>query len=94
MTQQETHQITHSQLSTSMFQSEVDSLEDDEELNEVAIAPTNLDISPQTVRITRPVQPTDFVLQRALASEKELLDLVYRYLYNLLHKSQWYNSKA
>ncbi|KAI8373623.1 Tub protein [Choanephora cucurbitarum] len=78
MTQQEPHHITHPQLSANILQPETDNFEEDDELNEVAIAPTHLDTSSHTVRITRPVQPTDFVLERALVSEKELLDLVYR----------------
>ena len=82
MTQQEPDHRTHPQLSANILRPEAESFEedDDDELNEVAIAPTHLDTNPQTVRITRPVQPTDFVLERALVSEKELLDLVYRYL--------------
>lgn len=83
MTQPETHQVVHPQLSTEAFDAprSRDMEEDDEEeeeQNEVAIAPTNIDLSSQTVRVTRPVQPPDFILPRPLTTEKELLDLAFR----------------
>jgi tubby-related protein 1 len=82
MTQPETHQVVHPQLSTETFEIHSnrngDDEEEEEELNEVAIAPTNIDLSSQTVRVTRPVQPTDFILPRPLTTEKELLDLAFR----------------
>jgi hypothetical protein len=85
--QQESHQVVHPQLSAESFelprdanleQGEQD--EDDETSNsDMAIAPTDMDLdSQQTVRVTRPEQPTDFILQRPLTTEKELLDLAFR----------------
>jgi tubby-related protein 1 len=83
MTQPESYQVVHPQLSTETFEmpSNHDVAEEDEEEEEqngIAIAPTNIDLSTQTVRVTRPVQPTDFILPRPLTTEKELLDLAFR----------------
>lgn len=80
MTQPDTHQIVHPQLSTESFSNptSLDEEDEEEELNEVAIVPTDLDTSSQTVRVTRPVPPTDFILQRPLTTEKELLDIAFR----------------
>lgn len=52
--------------------------DDDNELNDAPIAPTDIDLETQTVRVTRPVPPTDFVLSRPIATEKEMLDLAFR----------------
>lgn len=84
--QRESHQVVHPQLSAESFelprddnlgQEEQD--EDETSNTDMAIAPTDMDLSSQqTVRVTRPEQPTDFVLQRPLTTEKELLDLAFR----------------
>lgn len=79
MTQPDTHQIVHPQLSTESFNNPTSLDEDEEEeLTEVPIVPTDLDTSSQTVRVTRPVPPIDFILQRPLTTEKELLDIAFR----------------
>lgn len=79
MTQQEASQVVHPQLTTESFEiPHLDNDDDEDELNEVAIAPTNIDLTTHTVRVTRPVQPTDFILQRPLQTERELLDLAFR----------------
>lgn len=85
--QQESHQVAHPQLSAESFelpsddnfeQGEQDE-EDETSTSDMAIAPTDMDLdSQQTVRVTRPEQPTDFILQRPLTTEKELLDLAFR----------------
>ncbi|GAA5799860.1 tubby protein-like protein [Helicostylum pulchrum] len=80
---QETHQVVHPQLSADMFnhlttQSDDELFEEEEETNEALIVPTDLDTSSHTVRVTRPVPPRDFVLPRALTTEKELLELAFR----------------
>lgn len=78
MTQQEASQTIYPQLTAESFQNPAFENDDEDELNEVAIAPTNIDLTTHTVRVTRPVQPTDFTLQRPLQTEKELLDLALR----------------
>lgn len=72
---QETHQMVHPQLSADLFnhpktQSDVELLEEGREANEAPIVPTDLDTSSHTVRVTRPVPPGNFVLRRALTTEK------------------------
>ncbi|KAI8636584.1 tubby C-terminal-like domain-containing protein [Parasitella parasitica] len=85
--QQDSHQVVHPQLSTELFElSSTDNLEqedqdeeDESSSSDMAIAPTDMDLSlQQTVRVTRPEHPTDFILQRPLTTEKELLDLAFR----------------
>lgn len=82
--QRDAHQVIHPQLSAESFElprdDNVEQDEEDETSNtDMAIAPTDMDLSSQqTVRVTRPEPPTDFVLQRPLTTEKELLDLAFR----------------
>lgn len=85
--QQESHQVVHPQLSAEPFEfprddnleQEEQDEEDETSNSDMAIAPTDMDLdSQQTVRVTRPEQPTDFILQRPLTTEKELLDLAFR----------------
>jgi tubby-related protein 1 len=80
--QQNPHQIVHPQLTAAAFNNPNNDEglgdDDDNELNDAPIAPTDIDLSTQTIRVTRPVPPTDFVLQRPLTTEKEMLDLAFR----------------
>lgn len=85
MTQPETRQVVHAQLSSENFNipnaGEDDGLlDEEEELNETPVVPTVVDSSSQMVRVTRPTPPTDFVLQRSLTTERELLDLAFRFV--------------
>lgn len=83
MTQQESNQVVHPQLTADVFdhprRNDPEAfVDEDEELNEVPIVPTDLDTSSNTVRVSRPVPPRDFLLPRALTMEKELLELAFR----------------
>lgn len=85
MTQPETHQVVHAQLSSESFnipsvRNDDGLLDEEEELNETPVVPTDVDLSSQMVRVTRPTPPNDFVLQRSLTTEKELLDLAFRFV--------------
>ncbi|KAI7897827.1 Tub family-domain-containing protein [Cokeromyces recurvatus] len=81
MTKHDTQQIVHPQLSTSTFNLESNDgqlLDEEEGSNEAVIVPTDVDLNSQTVQVTRPVQTEDFLLQRPLTTEKEILDLAFR----------------
>jgi hypothetical protein len=79
MTTQDNH-VVYPQLTSETFEipPATDDLVEDDEENEVPIVPTSIDLRTQTVRVTRPENPTDFMLQRSLTTEKDLLDLVFR----------------
>lgn len=83
MTQPDIRQVVHPQLSAETFNTPSigdnnTAVDEEEELNEAPIAPIDIDLDAQTVRVTRPVPPNDFILQRPLTTEKELLDLAFR----------------
>jgi hypothetical protein len=48
---------------------------DDEDQADATVAPQTT-----TIRVTRPVDPIDFVLPRPILSQKELYDLAFRYV--------------
>ncbi|RCH95029.1 hypothetical protein CU097_013983 [Rhizopus azygosporus] len=77
MTHQDLQQILYPQLSANTFETSttVETVDDTDELNETPVVPATTET---TVRVTRPLPPIDFILPRALSSERELLDLAFR----------------
>ncbi|KAI8970436.1 hypothetical protein BDF20DRAFT_826111 [Mycotypha africana] len=85
MTQQEPteQQVLFAQLPTENFNDpdqENNSSEDERDSDVPLIVPANTDSTADShfVRVTRPTQPTDFILQRPLTNEKDLLNLAFR----------------
>ncbi|KAF7722792.1 Tubby- protein 3 [Apophysomyces ossiformis] len=82
MSSESTSQVFHPQLSTATFAMPFPDMDSDDEGNEqqeqhAPVMPTNED-PPHTVRVSRPVPPIDFILQRPLATVKDLNDLAFR----------------
>lgn len=77
MTHQDLQQILYPQLSANTFETSttVEAVDDTDELNETPVVPATTET---TVRVTRPLPPIDFILPRALSSERELMDLAFR----------------
>ncbi|GAA5811187.1 hypothetical protein MFLAVUS_004618 [Mucor flavus] len=51
-------------------QNDAELSEEEQEINEALIVPTDLSTSSHTIRVTRPAPPRNFVLPRALTTEK------------------------
>lgn len=77
-----TNSHNYPQLTSTTFTSRMTGTDsDDEDQADAIVAPQTT-----TIRVTRPVDPVDFVLPRPILSQKELYDLAYRYV--LLYRTK------